>query len=186
MRSETGRLIVQWHRQTDRFCHDVAWSDGAETIRILTSPDSCRSGSDAPPIQELERPTDKLALGIGMAGRNYWSTSVALSSDHKVEFDVACRLNESVPRIGMVYSIDEEVATWRTVGDHLEANVRNATIVLESLVTSDTNPTFCNGNQHRWMLGDGNLALRIPASELDLPATVRWKYRLVVRDVTAA
>jgi hypothetical protein len=97
---EADGLRVVFFKQGDRYAHRVEWFDdvrGAWTVAVESlegTPDD--PWPPSPPLQQLhieERPTGRVILLVGMAGRTHWSAAVEVAVDRKtVTFDVAARL----------------------------------------------------------------------------------------------
>ena len=166
-------LSVRFHSQDDRFAHSIYAGDSDQPL--LTSIEGGAADWPAsPPLQEVhleQRPGGaQVALAVGMAGSSHWSLSCELrpagEDAMEVEFDVACRLKQPPDQLGSSYLLGENVSlkpgdtgSWQlqTPGGAWQLTADEATIEEA-----------------------GRLIFPAPPAAGELPATVRWGYRLRV------
>lgn len=112
-----GGLQIAFTRQGDRFAHEIALIDEAETQPLLHS----LEGSDADiwptsgVYQELhveDRPAGvQVALLVGMAGKSHWSLSCEVDpASQTLSFEAACRVRELPKWLGSSYAFASGVA----------------------------------------------------------------------------
>lgn len=174
---QIGPLRLRWEKKNDQFGHivEVEWSD--MWIPLLASRDELQEGQipRSPPVQELERPAEGLALAVGMAGKNHWSMSVQNVTPSDIDFDVACRVHERPIVMGSTYrelsaklvTCDARGARWRM--EHAAGGS----------MTPFT-PCLTLSCQAGTVEHDGDLRIRpdIALMQADLPVTIRWRYLL--------
>lgn len=108
---EADGLRVVFFRQVDRYAHRIECFDAARSEWIADGESLEGSPDDdwppSPPFQQLhveERPTGRVVLLIGMAGRTHWSAAVEAAADKKsITFDVAARVQTMPTRLGSAY-----------------------------------------------------------------------------------
>ncbi|MFM2097011.1 MAG: hypothetical protein RIS70_4135 [Planctomycetota bacterium] len=102
-------LALTFHRQQDRYRHEIALVTPAGPVPWLESIESSDAIAwpDSPPFQELslEWQNDRqVALLVGMAGKSYWSASIETNAaTRSLRFDIACRLREPPQKLGNTY-----------------------------------------------------------------------------------
>jgi hypothetical protein len=109
---EADGLRVVFLGQGDRYAHRIElldipsgrwWPVAIESLE--GKPDEAWPPS--PPFQQLhveDRPTGRVVLLVGMAGRTHWSAAVEVAADRRrILFDVAARVHEGPTRLGSEY-----------------------------------------------------------------------------------
>jgi len=135
-------------------------------------------GEDAwppsPPLQQLSlegaRAGHQAALLIGMAGRSHWSLSVVKIADEpgSLEFDVACRANQSPLRLGSSYHT------------RIPASADRSGVVLQAApipvrISADAG---LDGTRCEIAVCEGRLTIVSTPDARPMPATYRWKYHV--------
>lgn len=155
---EADGLRVVFFKQGDRYAHRVEWFDdvhGAWTVAVESlegTPDD--PWPPSPPFQQLhveERPTGRVILLVGMAGRTHWSAAVEVAADCKaITFDIATRVQVRPQRLGSAYHRE---------GKTLAEAPHD--IVLRSTSTAKRQPLQI-----------------MPDVEAIVPGTIAWKYEI--------
>jgi hypothetical protein len=156
-----------FYNQGDRYAHRIEAFDAAQAAWV-TAFESLEGEPDddwppSPPFQQLhveERPTGRVILLVGMAGRTHWSAAVEATVDRNgIAFDVAARYQTPPEYLGSNYPYVDSSSTSRLTW------AANQKTILE------TNETFSDGPSIR------------PLGEFPSPpATVNWKYVVTCRD----
>ena len=181
-RLSAGGLRVEFSREGDRYAHAIYLLEGDAEICVLESVegDAADGWPPSPPLQalEFEKWTDggRLALLVGMAGRNHWSVSAELDPDEdQVVCDVACRLQEAPDEPGdlrssyLVHGEMELDATNHLVLVHVPEG--GCELRVEPVDAAPVDFAI-----------DGDSLVLTPRPDAgDLPRTTRWKY--VIRRV---
>jgi hypothetical protein len=188
------RLCFVW--SGDRYAHRLEVTDDGQEQFCFESLEGA-PGEAWPPSPALQQLSfqpgvsgGQCALLVGMAGKSHWSLSVETHESSFV-FDVACRVQQSPEWLGSSYRI----ARLGTNGDVNEAggSPLNFTVGAEQRLLCAPSPSAATMNLERLTLmveaeanegvavrddHEGRLAI-LPAGRIgDLPATVRWRYRL--------
>ena len=188
------RLCFVW--SGDRYAHRLAVTDGGQEQVCFESLEGA-AGEAWPPSPALQQLSfqpgasgSQCALLVGMAGKSHWSLSVE-ANESSLVFDVACRVQQSPEWLGSSY----RVARLGTNGDMKGAGVSpsNFTLAAKQGVFCDPSPSAATMKFERLTLvveveanegvvvrddREGRLTI-LPAGRIgDLPATVRWRYRL--------
>lgn len=177
-----GGLRVKFSRVGDRYAHAIYLLDGDAEICVLETVegDATDVWPPSPPLQALEFEKwtggGRLALLVGMAGRNHWSVSAELDPDlDQVICDVACRLQEEPAAPGDLRS------SYRVHGE-MELDAENHLALVHvpqggcelRIEPVDAAPVD-------FAIEGDRLVLTPQSHGGDLPRTARWKY--VIRRV---
>lgn len=173
---------MQFSRVGDRYAHAIYLLDGDSEICVLesTEGDSADVWPASPPLQalEFEKWTDgrRLALLVGMAGRNHWSVSAELDPDlDQVICDVACRLQEEPDPTSKLRS------SYRVHGK-MEIDESNHLVLVhvpEGGCELRVEPV--DAAPVDFAIEGDHLVLTPRPGDGELPRTARWKY--VIRRV---
>lgn len=163
-----SQLQVDFHRDGDRFVHDVCLvaEDGA-TLACWSEiqPSDSPQWPASPPIQELA--TEIIAgrdvlLGLGRAGKCHWSVSIEVSTTDDVatlRFDIACRCPEEPQWLGSTYRTQRMSALSVCCED-------------DTAITTSGPFSKCEGAQ----------VSIVPSSRpQSWPGTVRWRYHIAAK-----
>jgi hypothetical protein len=160
---EADGLRVVFFRQGDRYAHRVEVFDAARSEWFAVC-ESLEGAPDddwppSPPLQQLhveDRPTGRVILLVGMAGRTHWSAAVEAAADRKsITFDVAARYHTPPKYLGSNYP-------W---GDARAGAMLKWTSIGETSIEIDE--SFSEGQSIR------------PIGEFTAPpATASWKYEI--------
>ncbi|MEZ6069226.1 MAG: hypothetical protein R3C10_02920 [Pirellulales bacterium] len=177
-----GGMRVDFSRAGDRYAHAIYLVDGDAEICVLESVegDSSDVWPPSPPLQalEFEKWTDggRLALLVGMAGRNHWSVSAELDPQlDQVVCDVACRLQEDPSEPGNLRS------SYRVHGT-MELDASNHLVLVhvpEGGCELRVEPV--EAAPVDFAIAGDHLVLSPRPEGNGLPRTARWKY--VIRRV---
>lgn len=181
----TGGFRVQFSRVGDRYAHAIYLLDGDTEICVLesTEGDSNDIWPPSPPLQalEFEKWTDgrRLALLVGMAGRNHWSVSAELDPElDQVICDVACRLQEEPTPTSEPGKLR---SSYRVHGE-MELDPTNHLVLVhvpEGGCELRVEPV--DAAPVDFTIEGDSLVLTPRPDSGDLPRTARWKY--VIRRV---
>jgi len=177
---QTGNCLrVTFVWQQDRFAHriDVLSEDGAAFCLTSEEGDGKDLWPPSPPLQQLSMeeplPGRRVALLVGMAGKNHWSVSVEEDSPSgSLVFDVACRVLREPDWLGSTYDVSDP-AQIHAASDET-ATVRDLPVLI-TVEPGDGGTTLNIGH-------DGQSLSVVPSIvNVDPPTTVRWKYRVGLR-----
>ncbi len=157
-------LRLRFFRAGDRFAHRLELAEG-DSIRPLLESLEGTAAEDwpaSPPLQQLhveERPTGKVALLVGMAGRSHWSLAVETAPNGFL-FRAACRLREPPAKLGSRYRLLHPAGESWVTAETPSADSQSA-------VTSSA------------LIRDSDRAELRPTAEFDaLPQRGEWGFRL--------
>ncbi len=170
------RLRVIYHRDGDRYSHQVELICGDRTVVICQSIE----GNDhdawplSPPIQQLhleDQANGRVILGVGLAGKSHWSVSNEAKSDTAaLRFDWACRYGSDQASLGTTYRLLQPIVPSP------KANGSNFSVAIDGKqlqCSVDVNASL------EWLQGpDGSVQLRLMPTSYParLPATAQWAY----------
>ncbi len=190
--NQAARLVLIVSRLPDRLQHVVVWQEGETRVELLRSLEGSPDDPwpPSPPLQQLhvERQAGvRVALEVGMAGRNHWSQSIESLGDRPaLRFDSACRLQSPPLRLGHSWRCADRLGppqrpsphalVWPLAGGEL--------IVTTELGDRVVVPGHCD-------VQAGTLRIEPAAEETALPAattagrvaprTVRWRFEVAWR-----
>jgi len=106
-----GRTTVRFTWRHDRWTHEILFPDGT-AWRSLEGPSTADGDPRWPAssvlveLSRLEGPHGPALLGIGLAGRSHFSTSIGPAPDRadRVRFEFACRVAEPPGWLGSTYA----------------------------------------------------------------------------------
>lgn len=176
-------LRVTWVQDGDRYAHEIAVVDGSAATVCLWS----ELGRDrdpwpaSPPLQQDSRQVSARgrakALFLGMAGSSHWSQSIE-SDDSGLAvliFDVACRVPVRPPWLGSTYRANAELMALSPSCVRLET-AEGCHLTLTALTGQAPAAAFpCS-----LVVDAGQVAITPDLGQLQLPATVRWRYRIAL------
>lgn len=189
---QEARLVLIVSRLPDRLQHVVVWQEGETRVELLRSYEGSPDDPwpPSPPLQQLhvERQAGaRVALEVGMAGRNHWSQSIEPLGDRlALRFDSACRLQSPPQRLGHTWRCADilgqpqrhspHALVWRLAGGEL--------IVTTELGDGVVVPGHCDERA-------GMLRIEPAAEETASPTatpagrvaprTVRWRFEVAWR-----
>lgn len=158
--STNPRLSLIGHMVDDRFVTDLHFVDGDTKTMLLRSVEGDAKAIWPPsaPLQELveqENDAGPFLAGVGRSGKSHWSVIVCpLADEAGFEFDFACRVKTEPEWIGSRYKVLDDAALKLSPCDGCSFK-QNADIAVFS---ADLLP------------------------EEPFPKTIRWKYRLSLRN----
>jgi hypothetical protein len=188
------RLCFVW--SGDRYAHRLEVTDDGQEPSCFESLEGA-PGEAWPPSPALQQLSfqpgasgGQCALLVGMAGKSHWSLSVE-ANESSLVFDVACRVQQSPEWLGSSY----RVAWLGTNGDVNGAGVSPSNFMVEAKqgLFCDPSPSAATMKFERLTViveaeanegvvvrddREGRLAILPAGWSGDLPATVRWRYRL--------
>jgi hypothetical protein len=180
--SGTG-LCVEFVWRGDRFGHafSLVNRDGiAAAVLESVEGDGGEPWPTSPPLQHLHFENQagggRVALLVGMAGRNHWSASIeADPAAGAIVFDIACRVSDANHRLGSRYRVSGEMGRFHCAADSSSVDIRldEASIVL----TPDLQPACAA----QFEVKDERQLNVVPLSSATA-GTTRWKYRLTLAD----
>lgn len=154
------QLLLVGQMVYDRFVTEIQFFDGDSKTPLLRSVEGDAKAIWPPssPLQEIvEQQNDAgpFLAGVGQSGKSHWSVIVSCLTDETgFEFDFACRVKTEPEWIGSRYKLLNATALKLTSGDGCSIE-QNADIAVFS---ADLLP------------------------EQPFPKTIRWKYRLSLRN----
>jgi hypothetical protein len=160
---ESGDLRVVFQSRGDRHGHSIERRVDGEWRLVLESiegsPDEDWPASPALQSLHIEhRPNAPVALLVGKAGTSHWSASVEpFNSQHSLQFDIACRLQQPPQRLGSAYRV---------------AGSRSHRIVQVSATSRETACELVEQPEN------GQWQVRPATVTSDYPSTIRWRYRI--------
>ena len=176
-------LRVTWLRDGDRYGHEIAVVVGSTATVCLRA----ELGRDrdpwpaSPPLQQSSRETAAggrmKALFLGMAGKSHWSQSIETedAGPPALTFDVACRVQRPPQWLG---------STYRATGalSAISASCVRLAIAqgLDVTLTALTGSLPEHAAPCSWVVDGSQLALVAERAPPQLPATVRWGYRIAL------
>ena len=175
--SESG-LVVSSRKERDRFVHAIALlktanSEETDLLQSLEGTDS-ELWPSSPPLQQVyqqEVDGDPVLLGVGMAGKNHFSTSARLfETDRYVELEIesACLIKQDCPErfLGSTYTVADNIAvsTQQDVAELFNPDRKK----LGELVA---------GNSTRIHVDAGRIVTFFPL-EIQSHQATQWKYHL--------
>ena len=172
-------LRVVWYRDEDRFGHDIAYVAGQVAAACLTA--ELGRGRDpwpaSPPMQQCSlEPSSRgrqMALLIGMAGKSHWSQSVETDSAAiSLTFDVACRVHSQPLWLGSSYRANHPVEAF-------SASIVRLTVA-EGVELTVTGEAPDRSRSVRLEVSSNHVAIAADLGRLQLPSTVRWRYRVAL------
>lgn len=174
------RVTFIW--DDDRYGHEIACLDG-RSVTVCLAAEAGREQDPwpaSPALQQLSfhevEPGRRGALLVGMAGKSHWSQSVELDADTvSLTFDVACRVQAQPQWLGSSYRTRDGV--W--AGPTPEGRIATA-----ARVELNVEPA-ANSPPSRIEIAGGKLVIATDWRTLRIPSTIRWKYRIKLRPVTA-
>jgi hypothetical protein len=172
-------LRVVWYREEDRYGQVIAYVAGPTATACLTA----ELGRDrdpwpaSPPLQQCSLESSsrgrQLALAIGMAGKSHWSQSVETDSNApSLTFDVACRVHRQPVWLGSSYRADQPL-------EALSASTVRLTVAA-GIVLTLTGEAPDSSFPVRLEVRGNHVAIAADLGRLQLPSTVRWRYRVAL------
>jgi hypothetical protein len=160
---EADGLRVVFFRQGDRYAHRVEIFDAAQNEWLVACESLEGEPNDdwpsSPTFQQLhveDRPTGRVVLLVGMAGRTHWSAAVVAAADRKcITFEVAARYHTPPEYLGSSYPHADTRAIAK-----LQWSALGGTIM----------------EIHRSL--SGGRSIRPTGKFTVLPATASWKYEI--------
>lgn len=179
----------------DRYSLVIEIVTTGEAVAALSAVDAAENQPwpPSPLWQELhvhDGADGQVLMFVGRAGKSHWSMSVSLDADHHaLIFDVACRLHEPPGFLGTTYqlsSTDFQVRARGRTETRTDLEIRPTTAGAPSLMLQVDEIA---GIASATIEAAGDLVIiRAPQIRAPQPtqpqATVRWKYRLSLRDDT--
>ena len=181
-------LYVDCQWQVDRFVHIIGLQANNQTFPILRSHEdqSDEFWPSSPPLQQLSKQLmdeGPVLLGLGMAGKNHFSTSFLLRDDSAVELLVesACSLhaatieeNRGTESLGTAYDLQPGAGMQLSAANDITFELDSAE------VSGSTSLTV-----HRGSLGEisqsEESSLRIHPTEIITEKPTQWSYRFILR-----
>lgn len=172
-------LRVTWYRDEDRYGHVIAYVAGPAATACLAV--EFGRGRDpwpaSPPLQQcsLERSSRgrQTALLIGMAGKSHWSQSVETDSTAmSLTFDVACRLHRQPLWLGSSYRASYPLEAI--------SSSRVRLIVAAGVELALTGDAPDSPFPVRMEVCGNRVAIAADLGKLQIPSTVRWRYRVAL------
>lgn len=186
--SEAGRLSLSlagdrvlqviFVRLADRIGHRLELQSNSQPPRVIA--ESWEGTTDeawpaSPPLQQLHLEDrgggQRVALLVGMAGRGHWSLVVEPTADRRgFLFDAACRLAAIPTQIGSAY---------RWLVPSAEGEVELQVESPEALAFRSVEPESAPVTADHPEFHAAHIALHWQPELPSLPATVRWRYRVL-------
>ncbi len=174
-------LQLQFRWVHDRFSHSLSVILGDRIVPILESIE----GTDvdtwppSPPLQQLSieelRPSVRVGLLVGMAGKSHWSLSADPIDDRAAfTLDVACRSREATTHLGSKYQL--------LAG---EVALRDECLAQIELPEARVTVKCATGAGTTSSLGGNTSAIWIMPEDHHAPGTTRWQYCVELVSVTA-
>lgn len=171
-------LQVIFVRQNDRIGHRLELQTGSQAPRVIA--ESWEGLADeawpaSPPLQQLHLEDrgggQRVALLVGMAGRGHWSLVVEPTTDRRgFLFDAACRLSAAPTQIGSAYR-------WHV--PPAEGEVELQVELPEALAFQSVKEVSAPVTADHPQLHTAHVTLHWQPDLPSLPATVRWRYRVL-------
>lgn len=178
-------LRIEFVRLTDRYSHVLSVVEpGGAMHPILESVEGTAEDDwpSSPPMQNLSleelAPGRRVALLVGMAGRNHWSASIEpVPGQAALDFDIACRWASAVGSLGSAYAL-------AAVPGHAAQSIGNPSASAELQVAVADNLRLevkpCAGFECRATLAAARVLIVPPVTSRPKSGTARWKYRIAL------
>lgn len=179
MSNDTIRLGVEFNVDRDRITHRLVLQGDDAPLLIVKSFEGHHS-VDWPPSPVMQQVdacqvadgTESL-VAVGMAGVSHWSLAVeADRANMAISFDVACRLKSPAEFLGSTYELDGVI-------DRLDDPVVRLRARQAAGADAEAAVEVMMGRIE--INAAGQLVVRPESISDRLPATVRWKYRFLIR-----
>ena len=170
-------LRLQLHWEQDRYHHHIDWISGDLVTRLLESTEIAAEDLSAqrPVFQQVSVESrgleSQVALAVGMGGQSHWSMSIeTVPESRTLVFDVACRVTTPFESLASCYQLLAPVSSVES--RKCEFNVMGHPCQVE------VDPS-AKSEKLQLELSQSQLQLTVEPLDLEVPRTVRWRYRVI-------
>jgi len=178
-------LRVEFVRLADRYGHSVAAVEADGQVHpIIVSVEGAATDEwpSSPPLQNLSieelTPGCRVALLVGMAGRNHWSASIEpVLGQAAIDFDIACRAANSVGPLGSAYALASSQPHVNELPGDPDTPAELAVAVADNI---RLRVQALAGFECRATLAEARVLVAPLVSSRPKSGTWRWKYRVAL------